>query len=218
MLGHAIAQAVSCQLPTMAARVRAQVRSCGICGGQRGTGGKFSQVLRFPLPILIPLTAPHSSSSITQGWYNRPNCGQRTKCPQSYPTPRRKRDRRTCTQPCSALIIFTQSVCSYAWNNMRTARWIFILSEHLCMYLKKYLSERKMFQTKVVEKNRAHFISSTLSVQVYSILHNSTKEWVHVLTCMFIIHGLWTVAIKRTRWSLMNLDCIKIKFVLVFLT
>jgi hypothetical protein len=35
-------------------------------------------LLRFPLPILIPPTAPHSSSSINRGWYNRPNSGRRT--------------------------------------------------------------------------------------------------------------------------------------------
>jgi hypothetical protein len=32
ILGRAIAQAVSRRLPTAAARVRVQVRSCGICG------------------------------------------------------------------------------------------------------------------------------------------------------------------------------------------
>jgi hypothetical protein len=32
--------------------------SCGICGGQSGTGAGFLRVLRFPLPILIPPTAP----------------------------------------------------------------------------------------------------------------------------------------------------------------
>jgi hypothetical protein len=67
-IGRAIAQVVSCQLPTAAAPVRAQVRSCGICGGQSGIGAVFLRVLRFPLPILIPLTAPHSSS-IIRGWY-----------------------------------------------------------------------------------------------------------------------------------------------------
>jgi hypothetical protein len=37
----AIAQAVSRWLPTAAARVRARVRSCGICGGQSGTRAGF---------------------------------------------------------------------------------------------------------------------------------------------------------------------------------
>jgi hypothetical protein len=86
--GRAIAQAVSCRLPTAAARVRTQVRSCWICGEQSGTGEDFLRVLLFPLPILIPPTAPHSSSSIIRGWYNRPNSGRRTKWTQSHPTSR----------------------------------------------------------------------------------------------------------------------------------
>jgi hypothetical protein len=35
---RAIAQAVSRRLPTAAAGVRVQVRSCGICGGQEALG------------------------------------------------------------------------------------------------------------------------------------------------------------------------------------
>jgi hypothetical protein len=70
--GHAIAQAVSRWLPTTAAQVRARVWSCGICGGQSGTGAGFLQVLRFPLPIFIPPIAPQSPSSIIWGLYNRP--------------------------------------------------------------------------------------------------------------------------------------------------
>jgi hypothetical protein len=58
----AIAQAVSRRVAMAAARVRSQVRSCRICGGQSGSGAGFLRVLRFPLPILIPPTAPHPSS------------------------------------------------------------------------------------------------------------------------------------------------------------
>jgi hypothetical protein len=59
-MGRAKAQAVSPRLPTAADRVRARVRSSGICGGQSGTGAGFLRVLRFPLLILIPPTAPRS--------------------------------------------------------------------------------------------------------------------------------------------------------------
>jgi hypothetical protein len=62
-----------------AVRVRAQVRSCCICGGICGNGTGFLEVLRFPLPILIPPTAPHSSSY-------RPNNDRRTKWTQVSPT------------------------------------------------------------------------------------------------------------------------------------
>jgi hypothetical protein len=81
---HVIAQTV--------ARVRAQVRSCEVSGGQRGTGAGFLRVLRFPLPILIISTAPQSPSCIIWGWYNRPGNGRRTKWTQSHPTPRNKRN------------------------------------------------------------------------------------------------------------------------------
>jgi hypothetical protein len=76
--GRVVAQAVIRQLPTAAARVTAQVRSCRICGRQSGTGAGFLRVLRFPLSI-IPPTAPRWSSSIIRGWYNMPNSGRNTK-------------------------------------------------------------------------------------------------------------------------------------------
>jgi hypothetical protein len=71
-LGRVIAQAVSRRLPTAAARVRALVWLCGICGGQSGAGAGFLRVLRFPPPIFIPPIAPQSPSSVIWGWYNRP--------------------------------------------------------------------------------------------------------------------------------------------------
>jgi hypothetical protein len=57
--GCAVAQMVSCRLPTAAARVLARINSYGICGGQNGTGAGLLRVLQFPLPS-IPPTAPQS--------------------------------------------------------------------------------------------------------------------------------------------------------------
>jgi hypothetical protein len=54
IFGSATASAVSRGLPTAAV---------WICGGQSDTGTGILRVLRFPLPILILPTAPHSSSS-----------------------------------------------------------------------------------------------------------------------------------------------------------
>jgi hypothetical protein len=79
--GRAVAQAVSRRFPTVAAWDPSHLRSCWICGGQSGTGARFS-----PLPIFIPPAAPHSS--IIRDWYNRPISGRRTKWTQSHPTPR----------------------------------------------------------------------------------------------------------------------------------
>jgi hypothetical protein len=87
--GRAIAQAVSRRLPTAAARVRAQVRLCGICGGQLGTGAGFLRGFRFSLPILIPPTAPHSSSSTIRGCHNRPESGRRASV-----SPHRKKQKK----------------------------------------------------------------------------------------------------------------------------
>jgi hypothetical protein len=50
-----IAQAVSRWLPTVAARVRVRA-ACGVCGGQSGIGAGFLRVLRFPLPIIPPIS------------------------------------------------------------------------------------------------------------------------------------------------------------------
>jgi hypothetical protein len=53
--GRAVAHTTSRQLPTSAARVRSQVRSCVTCGAHSGTAVGLLRVLLFPLPILFPL-------------------------------------------------------------------------------------------------------------------------------------------------------------------
>jgi hypothetical protein len=53
--GSAVAQAVSLWLPTAATRIRVRA-VCGVCGGQSGTGAGFLRVLRFPLPIIPPIS------------------------------------------------------------------------------------------------------------------------------------------------------------------
>jgi hypothetical protein len=90
-MGRAIAQADIRRLPTAAARVRAHVRSCRICGGQSDIEAGFLRVLPCPLSIFIPPNAPHSSS-IVRGGYNRAIIGRRTKWTQSQPTPRNCND------------------------------------------------------------------------------------------------------------------------------
>jgi hypothetical protein len=59
-------------LPTAAAPFRAQVRSCGISGGQSDTGTGFLKSTLVSLPIFMPPIAPQSPSPIIWGWYNRP--------------------------------------------------------------------------------------------------------------------------------------------------
>jgi hypothetical protein len=71
-VGRAKTQAVSRRLTTAAPRVRAQVRSCGIYGGQSDTWAGFLRVIRLPLTILIPPIASQSPSPIIRGWGNRP--------------------------------------------------------------------------------------------------------------------------------------------------
>jgi hypothetical protein len=56
--GHATAQEVGRWLP-VAAQIQSQVRSCGICGRQFGTGASFLRVLQFLVPIVIPATHYH---------------------------------------------------------------------------------------------------------------------------------------------------------------
>jgi hypothetical protein len=60
--GSAVAQAVSCWLPTVAAQVHVRA-ACGVCGGQSGIGTGFHRVQQFPLPIIPPIS-PSSWSPV----------------------------------------------------------------------------------------------------------------------------------------------------------
>jgi hypothetical protein len=53
--GRAVAQAVNRWFPTAACRVRVRA-ACGVYGGQSGTWADFLRVLRFPLPIIPPIS------------------------------------------------------------------------------------------------------------------------------------------------------------------
>jgi hypothetical protein len=95
-IGHAIAHAVSHQLPTLAAQLRGQVRLCGICGQQRGTGGRVSS-----RTSVSPATHSTESSTLAiiyhLGLYNRPNSGQYTKWTQPPTPPQTRKSVKYCT-------------------------------------------------------------------------------------------------------------------------
>jgi hypothetical protein len=54
----------------VAARVRFQVGSCRICGGQNDTEAGFLRVLPLPLPILISPVAPYSMTILSSTLYS----------------------------------------------------------------------------------------------------------------------------------------------------
>jgi hypothetical protein len=75
--GCAIAQADSRLFPTSAARVSAQIRSYGICGGQRGSGDTFPpntavSIATYSVDCSTIIIIHHPLSIILR-WYNRPN-------------------------------------------------------------------------------------------------------------------------------------------------
>jgi hypothetical protein len=74
-----IPKAVTRLPPTVAALVRTQVSSYGICGAQNCTGTVLLRYFGFPCQSIVP-SAPRSSSSIIiRDCYNGQNSGQRGK-------------------------------------------------------------------------------------------------------------------------------------------
>jgi hypothetical protein len=58
--GRAVVQSISRWLPTAAARVRVRAKHVGFVVDKAALGQLFPQVLRFPLPIIIPPIVPSS--------------------------------------------------------------------------------------------------------------------------------------------------------------
>jgi hypothetical protein len=77
VLGHTVVQVVRGLPP-------ASVASVGIYGGQSCTGKGVLRVLWIPLIIVFPSAATYLSS-ITRGWYNKPNNNRHSKWTQSHP-------------------------------------------------------------------------------------------------------------------------------------
>jgi hypothetical protein len=79
-------------------------------------GQVFFEYFRFPLPILIPPTAPHTFS--IWGWYSRgPSGGRRTKWAQSHPTAPRGLKGNTGDNSClSTLLQGSLRTCRSARN------------------------------------------------------------------------------------------------------
>jgi hypothetical protein len=80
MNGRATGQAVIRRLPAAAARVRPQVRSCGICDGHKGTGAGVLRVLRFLLPSLIPRSDEHPHYTFISFSFTSNMCNIYTEC------------------------------------------------------------------------------------------------------------------------------------------
>jgi len=79
--GCDVIQSVTRRSLTAKPRVQSLGRTCWICGGQRGKGQAFLQVLRVSPANHHSTKAPYSSSPtlVIRNWYNDPVTGHRIK-------------------------------------------------------------------------------------------------------------------------------------------
>jgi hypothetical protein len=94
---HYEGRAIAHRLPTKAAWVQSQVKSCGICGGSSGIGNVICKY--FSLPANSHSTRCSTPVIIYDpGLMHRPDSGQCTKWIQSHPTPRKWNKKITSLQ------------------------------------------------------------------------------------------------------------------------
>jgi hypothetical protein len=132
-----------CLKPSIAAaEVQALVMSCGICGGQSGTWAGFLWAFQFPLTI-IPLPAPHSSSSIIRDRYNRPKSGRLTKWTQFHP-------HKLCLKLYIKLhnnfnnyIYFMFIITSFFHLQVKNKVWALTIRITICQYNDSHSAENK---------------------------------------------------------------------------
>jgi hypothetical protein len=91
---RAIAEAVSRRIPTAAARVRAQVGSCGICGGQSGTRAGFLRELRFRRHNSHSINCSTITSINHPGLVQLASSGRRTKWNQESPHSQKLKEKK----------------------------------------------------------------------------------------------------------------------------
>jgi hypothetical protein len=127
-VGHAVAQVVSHWLLIAMAQDEFQLRSCGICGAQSGTGAGFLRVFWFPLPIQIP--APHAPfvSSVILGCCSGP-FKRKYQGIQSHPT----------------IITFSKKEGLKVRLNVNKKKGVKIMSLHLCRECRLKFSKAVVF-------------------------------------------------------------------------
>jgi hypothetical protein len=86
---------------------------------------------------------------------------------------------------------------------------------HVCAHLAKYLSVRKMFQTKVVEKNETYILCPE-PFRCKSYVNQKWREFVSEIARSWISHGLLNTIAAKERKSVHSLYCVEIIFLIVW--
>lgn len=107
---RAIAQPVSPRFPPRRAGFEPRSGPVGFVVDRSGAGVGLLRVLLFPLPLLIPTTAPHQPSSIVRGWYNRLISDWRSKWTQSHLIPKKPKRNYTAQVSVETLAVISEAL------------------------------------------------------------------------------------------------------------